>query len=227
MKILVVEDDNSLREILLNFLEKEGYVVETAATLREAVYKTADYSYDCILLDMMLPDGSGMDVLKQLKAMRKRENVIIISARDSIDDKIAGLDSGADDYLAKPFDLSELNARIRSVYRRNLQQGDLAVEVGNVKVLPDKNEVYIQGNPVELTRKEYDILNYFLVRPFFLVSKSTLAESVWGDYIDQTDSYDFIYAQMKNLRKKLKEAGADIEIKAIYGFGYKLVMTEE
>ncbi|MDL2231906.1 response regulator transcription factor [Porphyromonadaceae bacterium OttesenSCG-928-L07] len=224
MKILIIEDEPSLREIIQRFLEKERYVVETASTLREAKEKIADYDYECILLDIMLPDGNGLEILREIKEMRKRENIIIISAKDSIDDKVSGLELGADDYLPKPFDLTELNARIKSVLRRKQYHGEMSIEVGNVKILPEKHEAYVDGVLMELNRKEYDILNYFLVRPNHLVNKTTLAESVWGDHIDQVDNYDFIYAQVKNLRKKLKEAGANLEIKAVYGFGYKLII---
>jgi DNA-binding response OmpR family regulator len=171
----------------------------------------------------MLPDGSGLELLQHLKQNRKKENVIIISAKDSIDDKIAGLDLGADDYLAKPFHLAELVARVRSVLRRKHRDGEHTISVGNVTLFPDNFMVQVAGNTLELSRKEYDILHYFINRNGRLVSKSALAEAVWGDYIDQADNYDFIYAQMKNLRKKLADAGADIEIKAVYGAGYKLV----
>lgn len=223
MKILIVEDEPQLQEVIRRTLEKERYVVETAGSLAEALEKTGVYDYECILLDIMLPDGSGLSLLEELKKLRKKENVIIISAKDSIEDKIAGLDLGADDYLAKPFHIAELVARVRSVIRRRHRDGEHTIQVGNVVLYPDNFKVEVAGSPVELSRKEYDILHYFLNRPGRLVNKSTLAESVWGDHIDQVDNYDFMYAQMKNLRKKLSDAGADIEIKAVYGAGYKLV----
>ncbi len=225
MKILIVEDEPSLREVIQHFLEKERYVVETAATFREAMEKILLYDYECILLDIMLPDGNGLALLQKLRKINKQENVIIISAKDSVDDKVAGLELGADDYMAKPFHLSELNARIKSLIRRNQHQGEIAIEYGNVSIIPDKFEVYIANQLLELNRKEYDILHYFITRPDRLVDKTILAESVWGDHIDQVDNYDFIYAQIKNLRKKMNDAGANVEIKAVYGFGYKL--TEE
>ena len=223
MKILIVEDEPQLQEVIRRTLEKERYVVESAGSLAEALEKTGVYDYECILLDIMLPDGSGLTLLEELKKLRKKENVIIISAKDSIEDKIAGLDLGADDYLSKPFHIAELVARVRSVIRRRHRDGENTIQVGNVLLYPDKFKVEVAGSPVELSRKEYDILHYFLNRPGRLVNKSTLAESVWGDHIDQVDNYDFMYAQMKNLRKKLSDAGADIEIKAVYGAGYKLV----
>lgn len=224
MKILIVEDEPQLQEVIHHTLEKERYVVETAGTLAEALEKTGVYDYECILLDLMLPDGSGLQLLEELKKGRKKENVIIISAKDSIEDKIAGLDLGADDYLAKPFHIAELVARVRSVIRRRHRDGEHMVQAGNVVIFPDNHKVEVAGNPLELSRKEYDILHYFMNRPGRLVNKSALAESVWGDHIDQVDNYDFVYAQMKNLRRKLGDSGADIEIKAVYGVGYKLVV---
>ncbi len=223
MKILIVEDEPSLQEVLQRTLEQERYIVEVAGNLSDAIEKTGVYDYDCILLDIMLPDGSGLDLLQQIKQMRKKENVIIISAKDSLEDKIAGLDLGADDYLAKPFHLAELVARVRSVMRRKHRDGEHTVSVGNVVLFPDNFIVEVEGKILELSRKEYDILHYFLNRAGRLITKSALAEAVWGDHIDQVDNYDFVYAQMKNLRKKLSDAGADIEIKAVYGVGYKLI----
>ncbi len=222
VKILIVEDEPSLCEIMQRFLEKERYVVEAAPTYREALEKISLYEYECILLDIMLPDGNGLALLQELKKINKQGNVIIISAKDSVDDKVAGLEFGADDYLSKPFHLSELNARIKSLIRRNIRQGETSIELGNVKIIPDRFQVYVNQQILELNRKEYDILHYFINRPNRLLDKSTLAETVWGDHIDQVDNYDFIYAQIKNLRKKMNEAKANIEIKAIYGFGYKL-----
>lgn len=223
MKILIVEDEPALQELVQRTLEQERFVVEVASTYAEAAVKMGAYDYDCILLDIMLPDGSGLDLLAQLKQMHKKENVIIISAKDSLEDKIKGLDLGADDYLAKPFHLGELAARVRSVMRRRHRDGEHTVTVGNTVLFPDKFQVEVAGVKMELSRKEYDILHYFMNRPGRLVNKGVLAESVWGDHIDQVDNFDFVYAQMKNLRKKLLDAGADIEIKAVYGVGYKLI----
>lgn len=224
MKILIIEDEPALRELIQRSLEKERYVVEVAADFNSALRKIEDYDYDCVLLDIMLPDGNGLDLLEKLKTMHKRENVIIISAKDSLEDKVLGLELGADDYLPKPFHLAELNARIKSVIRRQHHDGEIDICLGNIRILPDKYQVFINEKPVELNRKEYDILLYFINRPGRLVNKNTLAESVWGDHIDQVDNFDFIYAQIKNLRKKLKDAGATAEIKAVYGFGYKMIV---
>lgn len=211
MKILIVEDDNDLREITTHSLEKERYVVSQAPDYRTALQKIEDYDYDCILLDIMLPDGNGLDLLAELHALGKHTNVIILSAKDSLEDKVNGLDLGADDYLPKPFHLAELHARIKSLFRRKLREGERKLQVGNVELFPDDFRVMVQGKEIELNRKEYDILNYFMSRPGRLVNKNTLAESVWGDHIDQVDNFDFIYAQIKNLRKRLKDAGATPE----------------
>ena len=224
MKILIVEDDQDLREITVRSLEKERYVVSQAPDFRTALLKIEDYDYDCILLDIMLPDGNGLDLLKELQALGKRTNVIILSAKDSIEDKVAGLDLGADDYLPKPFHLAELHARLKSLFRRSQREGEHKIQVGNIEVYPDQFRVVIGGKQVDLNRKEYDILYYFMSRPGRLGNKNTLAESVWGDHIDQVDNFDFIYAQIKNLRKRLKDAGATPELKSVYGFGYKFVV---
>ena len=227
MKILVVEDNADLREIIERSLQKERHVVETAADYSTARTKAFLYEYDCILLDIMLPDGDGLTLMRELSARGRRGTGIIISAKASIDDQVAGLELGADDYLAKPFHLAELNARIRSVARRNSRDGGNGIKVGNVTVHQDKFTVDVDGKELELGRKEYDILLYFVNRKGRLVDKMTLAEAVWGDDADQADNFDFVYAQMKNLRKRLKAAGATIEIKTVYGFGYKLIEVDE
>ena len=223
MKILIIEDDLSFQEILRRTLEQERYVVEVAPDYRTGLIKLSDYTYDCILLDINLPDGNGLNLLRELKEMKKTGSLIIISARDSIEDKVEGLDLGADDYLAKPFHLAELLSRIKSVMRRNNQGGEQYVSYGNVKVNPHTFEVWVDGVKVELSRKEFDFLLYFLQRPGRLVSKSMLAEAIWGDHFDDVDNYDFIYAQIKNLRKRLAAWNASIEIASVYGMGYKLI----
>lgn len=224
MKILIVEDDADLREITERSLLKERYLVETADTYKAARQKALVYEYDCILLDIMLPDGNGLDLLRDLqKEGHRMPNVIILSAKDSIEDKVTGLDLGADDYLPKPFHLAELHARLKSVLRRKQRDGEALLKYANVCVHPDSFKVEVDGKLIDLSRKEYDILVYFMNRPNRLIEKSILAEAVWGDSIDQAYNFDFIYAQLKNLRKKLKEAGAELEIKTVYGFGYKLV----
>lgn len=227
MKILIIEDEKDLREVMTRSLEKERFVVETAADYFTALQKINDYDYDCILLDIMLPGGNGLSILEELKKLKKRESVIIVSAKDSIEDKVTGLDLGADDYLAKPFHLAELHARVKSVIRRHQTDGNTKIEIENLTVHPDDHTVFINGEELKLNRKEFDLLYYFVTNPNRLINKTTLAETVWGDNIDQADSLDFIYSQVKNLRKKMKNAGAIPEIKAVYGFGYKLITTLE
>lgn len=221
MKLLIIEDDASLSEIMTRALRGEGYVVESAKTFFEADDKIAAYSYDCILLDIMLPDGSGLKLLEHIKKLDKGDRVIIISARDSIDDKVAGLDLGADDYLAKPFYMAELSARIKSVMRRGSGAVTQQMSAGNLLLNLQSRTVAVAGNDVPLLKKEFDILLYFMQRPGHIVDKAVLAETVWGDHIDAVDNFQFIYAQIKNLRKKLSEAGASFNVKAVYGFGYK------
>ena len=223
MKILIIEDELKLLQTLTESLEKEKYIIETAADFHSAMDKIGVYDYDCILLDIMLPGGSGLDILKELKRQEKSHNVIIISAKDSIDDKVAGLELGADDYLTKPFHTAELNARIKAVLRRKNLDGKNSIEIGNVELDLQSRELKINNENVALNRKEFDILNYFLLNKNRLITKSALAEHVWGDHIDQADNFDFIYYQIKNLRKKLQQSNAQIEIEAVYGVGYKLV----
>ncbi len=224
MKILVIEDNREFRELLVHSLRSERYVVETAEDYSSACSKVFIYEYDCILLDIMLPDGNGLDLLREASRRGLRLNVIILSAKDSVEDKVAGLQLGADDYLPKPFHLSELHARIRSLLRRVNQQVDNTMQIANLSIDTASYTVSVDGQAIELGRKEYDILMFLINRQGRLVEKQTLAEAVWGDFIDQADNFDFIYAQMKNLRKRLKEAGAQVEIKTVYGFGYKLLV---
>lgn len=223
MKILIIEDDLSFQEILRRTLEQEHYIVEVAPDYRAGLYKITDHTYDCILLDINLPDGNGLDLLRQLKEMKRTGGLIIISARDTIEDKVEGLDLGADDYLPKPFHLAELLSRIKSVLRRNNQGGEQHIIYGNVKIDTQRTEVWVAGIRVDLSRKEYDTLLYFVQRPMRLISKTMLAEAIWGDHFSDVDNFDFVYAQIKNLRKHLVAWGANIEISSVYGMGYKLI----
>lgn len=204
MKILLIEDEKELRDTLVASLLKEFYVVETAENFSDAVEKIAIYDYDCILLDVMLPNGNGLEILSELKAIGKSENVIIISAKDSLDDKLKGLELGADDYLTKPFHIAELNARIKAVLRRKSLNGKNTIEIGNLIFDIDERTLFVNQQPIHLNRKEFDILNYFLLNKNRLITKTALAEYVWGDQIDQADNFDFIYYQIKNLRKNYR-----------------------
>ena len=227
MKLLIIEDDNSLREIMQRALTAEGYVVETASTFFKAEDKIAGYEYDCIMLDIMLPDGNGLQLLEKIKSLGKNDRVIIISARDSLDDKITGLDLGADDYLPKPFYMAELSARIKSVMRRGTGAVTNIMNCGNIALDMNSRRVKIAGKEITMLKKEFDILLYFMQRTGHIIDKAVLAEAVWGDHIDMADNFQFVYAQIKNLRKKLTEAGADTNIKAVYGFGYKFCEAAE
>ncbi|WP_339876341.1 response regulator transcription factor [uncultured Algoriphagus sp.] len=223
MKILLIEDEPELAEVIRASLEKELYLVELAEDFESAIEKVALYEYDCILLDIMLPGGSGLDILEELKKNKIDGNVIIISAKDSLDDKLVGLELGADDYLTKPFHIAELNARIKAVFRRKNLSGENTIVTGNTVLDLNEREFKVDGSPFPLNRKEFNILNYFLVNKNRLITKNALAEHVWGDHIDQADNFDFIYYQIKNLRKKLQTSNAQIEIQSIYGVGYKLI----
>lgn len=223
MKILIVEDETEMAKTIETSLEQSGYRVETAADFRTALDKIISFQYDCILLDIGLPDGSGLDLLSELKMMKKDDAVIIISAKDSVDDKIKGLELGADDYLAKPFHLAELNARIKSVIRRKNRQEDEFLNYKNLAVDSENRIVLIDGRELILNRKEFDLLYFFLTNPGRLIAKTSIAEYVWGDHAEDSDSLDFVYSQIKNLRKKLQQHGAEIEIQSIYGAGYKLI----
>lgn len=226
MKILIVEDQKDFAQLIEQALLPDHYIVEHAASLQRAKEKIAMYDYDCILLDIMLGDGNGLEILQQLKEIGKNNRVIITSAKDSLDDKIKGLELGADDYLPKPFHMAELAARIKSVLRRSNPTKNNVIELANVKLYPDIFKTTVNDLELELVRKEYDILHFFITRPGRLIQKEALAEAIWGDNIDQADNFDFIYAQIKNLRKKLTQSGARLELKAVYGFGYKLNALE-
>ncbi len=221
MKILLIEDEQGLRENITSYLSEDGNVCENCITLQAAITKLECYSYDCVLLDIGLPDGEGFDVLKYLKKNRKNEAVIVISARNSLDDKITSLNIGADDYLTKPFHLAELKARLDAVFRRKSANGNNTVIFNEITVELTSRTVTINEITVSLTRKEYDILLYFIANKGKVIAKGALAEHMWGDEIDLHDNFDFIYTHIKNLRKKLLDVHSPDYIKSIYGIGYK------
>lgn len=223
MKILIIEDELALSQTVEEFLKSENFLTETAHDYHAGLEKALTYDYDCILLDIMLPGGSGLEILMALKEQHKKQPVLILSAKDSVEDKVLGLEIGADDYLAKPFHLAELLARVKSIIRRNARNGEKLLQYKNVTVDPDNRQVLVDGKEMVLNRKEYDLFYYFMLRPNKLMEKTNLIESVWGDSSDQADSLDFIYSQIKNIRKKLKEAQAAMDLQAVYGVGYKLV----
>jgi DNA-binding response OmpR family regulator len=221
MKILLVEDDPELRRNIRQYLSMEGHLVEVAGDFSNGLDKTVDHNYDCLLVDITLPGGNGLDLVKEIKKSSPATGVIIISAKNSLDDKIAGLELGADDYIPKPFHLSELNARVKSLSRRMNQSGSNEVEFGKLRINTDSREVIVEGKRVWLTPKEYELLLYFMHNRNRVLSKESIAERLWGDDIALTGSYDFIYSHVKNLRKKLNEAGCNEYVQAVYGTGYR------
>lgn len=222
MKILIVEDEESLLSSITSYFAGENYVCESAETYEQAVEKVNLYDYDCLLVDITLPDGNGLDLLTLLKMRTPTQGVIIISAKNSLDDKIRGLDLGADDYLTKPFHLSELNARVKAVIRRKTFATHALINFGNLQIDPVGRQVWTNGQSLGLTRKQLDIFLHLLANQTHVVTKSSLAEHLWGDHADQADSFDFLFAHIKNLKKKLVQAEASVEIQTVYGVGYKL-----
>ncbi|QNL48748.1 response regulator transcription factor [Olivibacter sp. SDN3] len=221
MKILIIEDEQDLAQSIAEYLSEESYLCEFASTYHQALDKIENYHYDCILLDIMLPDGNGMKILKELKQQGKQDGVIIISAKDALDDKIQGLQIGADDYLTKPFHLAELTARIYSVIRRKQFGNSNTVQQNELQIDLLAKTVSVNNALVSLTKKEFNLLLYFIGNKNRVISKSTLAEHLSGDFADMLDSHDFVYAHVKNLKKKLNEAGCSNYLKTVYGTGYK------
>jgi len=224
MKILIVEDEPALNKSMVDYLSSQQYLCESVSNYREAIEKTELYDYDCIVLDIMLPGGSGLQILKELKDANKTDGVIIISAKNELDDKIKGLRLGADDYLTKPFHLSELSVRIAAILRRKNVKGNNILSFEEITIDIDARTVRIKKNNLSLTRKEYELLVYFIINKNRVLSKSTIAEHLWGDDMDMADNYDFIYAHIKNLRKKLIAAGAADYVQSLYGMGYKFAI---
>lgn len=221
MKILVIEDEQALLESILTYFTGEGNICEYASDFSTALEKISMYNYDCILLDLGLPGGEGLELLTKLKQLKKRDGVLIISARHSLDDKLAGLDLGADDYLVKPFHLSELKARVSAIIRRKNFDGDNVILFNEINVDVFAMKVMIGENHIVLTKKEFDLLVYFLSNKNKVVTKNAMAEHLWGDEMDLSDDFDFIYTHVKNLRKKLMEGGAADYLRSVYGIGYK------
>ena len=221
MKILIVEDEHELAQDIVKYLSGQSYVCEVAENYNQATDKIAVYQYDCILLDLMLPDGNGLALLEQLKRENKQDGVIIISAKNSIEDKVKGLQIGADDYLAKPFHLSELSARIHSLIRRKQFNSSNIIQQNEITIDLLGKTVKVNDLEISLTKKEIDLLLFFIGNKNRVISKSALAEHLSGDIADMFDNHDFVYAHVKNLKKKLTEAGYDNYIKTIYGTGYK------
>lgn len=221
MKILIIEDEQALLTSILDYLKGEGNICEYASDFNSALSKISLYSYDCILLDLGLPGGEGLALLTELKALKKKDGVLIISARHSLEDKLEGLDLGADDYLVKPFHLSELKARLSAIVRRKNFNGDNIIVFNEISIDLSSISVTINKNKLSLTKKELDLLIYFVSNKNKVVSKNAIAEHLWGDEMDMSDDFDFIYTHIKNLRKKILEAGSNDYLRSVYGVGYK------
>ena len=220
MKILVVEDEKMLCETIISYLEGEGYICEQAGTIGIGTEKINLYEYDCMLVDIGLPDGNGLSLVRELKKCHPDTGIIIISAKNSLDDKIMGLDLGADDYLTKPFHLSELNSRIKSLLRRRKFEGQKELIVGQIRILPENRQVFIENELLPITKKEFDLLLYFISNPGRVLTKESIAEHLWGDFADASDSFDFVYSHIKNLRRKLLEKTGTEYFRNVYGTGY-------
>lgn len=222
MKILIIEDETDLLITISNYLTKENYTCELADNFQKASYKIAIYEYDIILLDISLPDGNGIDLLKIIKKNNLKTGIIILSAKSSLDDKIKGLDLGADDYITKPFQLTELNSRIKAVLRRHHFDGSNIVKFNEIKIDTASKTININNEEIILTKKEYDMLLYFIINKNRVLTKEAIAEHLWNDNIDLADNFDFIYTHLTNIRRKIKSRGGIDYIKTIYGMGYKL-----
>jgi len=222
MKILIVEDEKQLLDSMMTFLKESGMTCEKAETLAEASEKADLYEYDCVVLDIGLPDGSGLKVINILQQKQKQTGIVILSAKNSLDDRLTGLNFGADDYVTKPFYMPELVARIKSVVRRRAFQGKNEILFNEIRVVPDEMMMYVKDKLISLTKKEHELLLYFLSNQNKVLTKEAIAEHLWGDHADMADSFDFIYSHIKNLRKKMTDNGAQDYLKSIYGVGYKL-----
>jgi DNA-binding response OmpR family regulator len=223
MKVLLIEDEKSLADSIESYLKQEGYICEVASDFDSADEKAKLSDYDCVLLDITLPGGNGLDILNNLKKQKPDAAVIIISARNSLDDKIKGLEIGADDYLTKPFHLPELNARLKSVVRRRNFSGSNELVFDEITVNLSEMIARVKGEPLVLTKKEYELLLFFIANTNHVVTKESIAGHLWEKETDMADSFDFIYSHIKNLRKKIMEKGGDDYIHTVYGIGYKFV----
>ncbi len=225
MKVLIIEDEQKLRDVILRYFKNQSYLCDIAENFKTGLRKLISYEYDCVIIDLNLPDGDGIQLVKKIREDRPETAILITSARDSLNDRLAGLETGSDDYLTKPFHLSELNARVKAVIRRKTNITNHQLEFGIFLLNLDERSVYINDNLLSLTKKEYDILLYLVRNKNRIVTKESIAEYLWGDYMDDAVSFDFIYAHIKNLRKKLQEYDAGSFLKTVYGVGYKFSIT--
>jgi DNA-binding response OmpR family regulator len=220
MKILIVEDEPELLSAMQRSLEGLGLICSTASSYRDGESKLAGYDYDVVVLDITLPGGSGIDLLKQLKRSVPDRGVLIVSAKGSIDDKLLGLDLGADDYITKPFHMAELNARVQAVLRRRSFGGRSVVELEDIAIDTQARTVHVLGKALTLTRKEYDLLLFMVVNKGRLLTRDAMAEHIWGDHMDLADNTDVLYSHIKNLRGKIRAAGGTDRLRTVYGLGY-------
>lgn len=223
MKLLVVEDEPQMAHSISDFLSQHGFSCDIAESCFDAEEKINLFDYDCFILDIGMPDGSGLQLLKIIQRRGSTSGVIILSARNSIHDKVIGLELGADDYIPKPFHLSELNARVNALIRRTKFKGEQTLELGNILVEPENQIVKVSGREITLKKKEYELLVFFLINKDRILSKTSLAGHIWGESLGLTASYDFLYAQIKNLRKALQAEGASYNVQTVYGLGYRFM----
>ncbi len=226
MRLLVIEDDQELLRSMLKYFDSFGYNSDGAKTLRSAREKLEQHSYDCVVLDLNLPDGNGLSIINFIKNLKKKTGILILSANNSLDDKLDGLELGADDYLTKPFHLAELHARIKSILRRNQYEGDNLLVFNEIEINTDSNDVRVNGNLLKLTKKEYELILFLVTNKNRVVTKQSISDHIWGDFVDLYDSFDFIYSHLKNLRKKIIAQGGNDYIKTVYGIGYKFSSNE-
>jgi len=220
MKILIIEDEPLLSETIVSFLKKEGYRTEQAGSFDQGREKVNIYEYDCVLVDIGLPDGNGLGLIREIKKCHPETGIIILSAKNSLDDKVSGLDLGADDYLTKPFHLSELNSRIKSLLRRRKFDGQKEYTVGRIRIIPENRQVFVAEEALAVTKKEFDLLLYFVTNPGRVLTKESIAEHLWGDFADNSDTFNFVYSHIKNLKRKIFEKTGTEYFRNVYGSGY-------
>lgn len=218
---MLIEDNVELASSISAFLAREGYICEISYNIRDAQDKLISFQYDCVLLDIMLPDGNGLEILRFMRQEKLQSSILILSAKNSLDDKIIGLEEGADDYLTKPFHMPELNARLRAIYRRKKLNGSNIIAFNEITLNIDTFEAWVNGTQLDMTRKEFDLLMYFMVNRNRVLSRQSIAAHLWGDYTDNLSNFDFVYQHVKNIRKKISAASGTDYIGTVYGLGYK------
>ncbi|MBO9152369.1 response regulator transcription factor [Chitinophaga sp. GCM10012297] len=227
MKVLLIEDNVELASSISEFLAREGYICEVSYNIRDAQDRLVSFQYDCVLLDIMLPDGNGLDILSFMRMERIQSSTLILSAKNSLDDKVIGLEEGADDYLTKPFHLPELHARLRAIYRRKKLNGSNIIAFNEISLDIDTLEARVNGILLDMTRKEFDLLLYFIVNKNRVLSRQSIAAHLWGDYTDNLANFDFVYQHVKNIRKKISAANGTDYIGTVYGLGYKFNTSKQ